>query len=115
MGVLSVFRAAYNPLLNIHYGGRTTLVFAKMTEQTLIQLENKDEKNNKSAFLKVKERFSIRSKSKNKNSTDIRDTTENNKDSNGKNPETVAEDGKETTNKEKITEPEVSDDHKKQK
>jgi len=86
-----------------------------MTEQTVIELENKDEKNNKSAFLKVKERFSIRSKSKNKNSTDIPDTTENNKDSNGKNPETAAENGKETPNKEKIIEPEVSDDGKKEK
>merc|ERR1712110_254077 len=94
--------------LNIHYGGRTTLVFAKMTEQTLTELENKEEKNNKSAFLKVKERFSIRSKSKNKKSTDVPDTAENNKDSNGKNPEKATEDGKETA-KEKIAEPELSD------
>ena len=53
-----------------------------MTEQTLIELENKEEKNNKSAFLKVKERFSIRSKSKNKKSQDIPETTDNNKESN---------------------------------
>jgi len=85
-----------------------------MTEQTLIELENKEEKNNKSAFLKVKERFSIRSKSKNKKSTDIPETTDNNKDSNGKNPEKTAEDGKDTTN-EKSFEPEVNDDGKKEK
>jgi len=85
-----------------------------MTEQTLTELENKEEKNNKSAFLKVKERFSIRSKSKNKKSTDIPDTAENNKDSNGKNPEKATEDGKETVN-EKIAEPEVIDDGKKEK
>merc|ERR1711913_237642 len=77
---------------------RTSLVFAKMTEQTLIELENKEEKNNKSAFLKVKERFSIRSKSKNKKRQDIPETTDNNKESNGKNPEKTAEDEKDTTN-----------------
>lgn len=85
-----------------------------MTEQALTELENKEEKNNKSAFLKVKERFSIRSKSKNKKSTDVPDTAENNKDSNGKNPEKATEDGKETA-KEKIAEPELSDDGKKEK
>lgn len=85
-----------------------------MTEQALTELENKEEKNNKSAFLKVKERFSIRSKSKNKKSTDTPDTAENNKDSNGKNPEKETEDGKETA-KEKIAEPELSDDGKKEK
>ena len=85
-----------------------------MTEQTLSELENKEEKNNKSGFLKVKERLSIRSKNKNKKTTVIPDTTENNKDLNEKNPEKATEDAKETTN-EKIAEPEVTDDGKKEK
>merc|ERR1712142_507060 len=75
-----------------------------MTEEVLTEPENKgEEKNEKSAFTRVKERFSIKSKNKNKKSL-------GNSQENGGNKKDTNE--KETVNEN--IEPEVSEERKKE-
>jgi len=88
-----------------------------MTEEVLNEVENKEEKpknekDNKSAFMRIKERFSIRSKSKNKKSLD--NNQENDESKKGEQVENENVNVTETTT-EKNVEPEVQDEKTEEK